>query len=57
MAINFESTMTEADFKRPLLDKSEESLMRELRGEADLHVEGLRASLFSKLVALFIGGR
>jgi hypothetical protein len=57
MSINFESTMTEADFKRPLLDKSEESLARELLGDADLEVDGLRGSLFSKLVALFAGGR
>jgi hypothetical protein len=54
--MNFEKTMTEADFKRPLLDANEEKVMRELRGgEADLNVEGLRGSLFANLVALFTG--
>lgn len=56
MSINFEATITEADFKRPLLDAAEERLARELRGESDLKVEGLRDSLWSRLVGLFAGG-
>lgn len=54
--MNFEKTITEADFKRPLLDAHEEKLMRELRGgEADLNVEGLRGSILSSLIALLTG--
>jgi hypothetical protein len=56
MAVNFESTMTEADFKRPLLDAAEERLVRELGGgEADLSVDGLDRSLLGKLLRLFRG--
>jgi hypothetical protein len=57
MAPNFETTMTEADFKRPLLDATEERLVREARGDVDLDVEGLKSSLFSWLVGLVSGGR
>jgi hypothetical protein len=53
--IDFESTMTEADFARPLLDPAEERLAREARG-VDLEVEGLRSSLLSRLVGLVGGG-
>ena len=41
MVIDFQATMTEADFKRPLLDAAEERLAREARGDVDLTVEGL----------------
>jgi hypothetical protein len=56
MAIEFDSTMTEAEFPRPLLDPAEERLAREARGEADLSVEGLADSLLSRLVRLVSGG-
>ncbi len=56
MSINFEATITEADFTRPLLDAAEERLAREVRGETDLAVEGLRDSLLSRFVGLFVGG-
>ena len=56
MAINFEATMTEADFKKPLLDATEERLAREARGGVDLHVEGLRDSIFSWLLRMVSGG-
>jgi hypothetical protein len=56
MAINFETTMTEADFKKPLLDATEERLAREARGEVDLNVEGLRDSIFSWLLRMVSGG-
>ena len=56
MIANFQSTMTEADFERPLLDAAEERLAREARGEADLAVEGLADSLLSRLIRLFSGG-
>jgi hypothetical protein len=56
MAIQFDSTMTEAEFPRPLLDPAEERLAREARGEADLSVEGLADSLLSRLVRLVSGG-
>ena len=57
MAINFETTMTEADFKRPLLDAAEERIAREARGGGvDLNVEGLKDTLFSWLLRLASGG-
>ena len=56
MAINFDTTMTEADFKKPLLDATEERLAREARGDVDLNVEGLRDSLVSWLLRVVSGG-
>lgn len=56
MVVNFQSTMTEADFKRPLLDAAEERIARDTRGDVDLAVEGLADSLLSRLVRLFSGG-
>jgi hypothetical protein len=56
MAVDFKSTMTEADFKRPLLDAAEDRLAREVRGDADLAVEGLNDSLLSRLIRLISGG-
>jgi hypothetical protein len=58
MPINFETTMTESDFARPLLNASEEQLARELHAEPDLSVDGLHGSFMSLLVKLFgAGGR
>jgi hypothetical protein len=54
--MNFESTLTEADFKRPLLDTAEERIARELHPEPDLAVDGLGGSVLSWLVGL-LGGR
>jgi hypothetical protein len=56
MVIDFTSTMTEAEFRRPLLDATEDRVAREARGEMDLAVEGLRDSLLSRLVRLVSGG-
>ena len=56
MRIDFQATMTEADFKRPLLDAAEERLAREARGGVDLSVEGLADSLLSRLIRLVSGG-
>jgi hypothetical protein len=56
MQIDFTATLTEAEFKRPLLDAAEDRLAREARGDVDLKVEGLRDSLLSKLVRLLTGG-
>ena len=56
MAITFDATMTEADFKKPLLDATEERLAREARGEVDLNVEGLRDSVLSWLLRVVSGG-
>ena len=50
MVINFQATMTEADFKRPLLDAAEDRLVRETRGDMDLAVEGLTDSVLSRLL-------
>ena len=56
MVINFQATMTEADFKRPLLDAAEARLALEARGDVDLTVEGLADSLLSRLLRLVSGG-
>jgi hypothetical protein len=56
MAVKFDTTMTEADFTKPLLDATEERLAREARGEVDLHVEGLKDSLLSWLMRTVSGG-
>lgn len=56
MVSDFQATMTEADFKRPLLDAAEERLVLEARGGVDLTVEGLKDSLLSRLVRLLSGG-
>ncbi|MEO8463837.1 MAG: hypothetical protein ABI640_00720 [Gammaproteobacteria bacterium] len=54
--MNFDTTMTDADFKKPLLDPTEERLAREARGGVDLHVEGLRDSVLSWLLRRVSGG-
>ena len=56
MAVKFDATITEADFKQPLLDATEERLAREARGEVDLHVEGLKDSLLSRIMRTVSGG-
>jgi hypothetical protein len=55
MIADFKATMTEADFKRPLLDAAEDRLAREVRGDVDLSVEGLADSLLSRLIRLVSG--
>jgi hypothetical protein len=55
MVIDFKSTLTDADFKRPLLDAAEDMLVRQARGDVDLAVEGLADSLLSRIVRLFSG--
>jgi hypothetical protein len=56
MTMNFDTTMTEADFKKPLLDATEERAAREARGDVDLNVEGLKDSVLSWLVRMVSGG-
>jgi hypothetical protein len=53
MVIDFKATLTEADFKRPLLDAAEEQFVRDARGDVDLAVPGLRDSLLSRIMRLF----
>ena len=55
MAIEFEKTMTEAEFRQPLLDAAEERLAREASGGKDLDVDGLTNSLLGRLLLLFSG--
>ncbi|HEY8519749.1 MAG TPA: hypothetical protein VIN61_06695 [Gammaproteobacteria bacterium] len=52
--MNFETTITEADFKRPLLETGEEQLVGQLQREPDLDVDGLRGSLLTRLLLLFM---
>ena len=56
MGVNFETTIPKADFTRPLLDAAEQQVARELRGETDLHVEGLGHTLLSRFLGLFVRG-
>jgi hypothetical protein len=55
MAINFEQTMSEKDFKRSLLDPSEDRLARELRGDSYLEIEGLTRSFLGRLLGMLTG--
>jgi len=57
MATQFETTMTEADFKRPLLDADEERLAREMQGDADFRVDSLNGSLLGRLLNFFSAKR
>ena len=57
MTFNPETTMTEFEFKRPLLDPNEERLARELQRDSDFRVDGLRNSLLGRLAGLFGGKR
>jgi hypothetical protein len=56
MSIQFDATLTEAEFPRPLLEPAEDHLAREARGDSELVVEGLRDSLLSRLIRLVSGG-
>jgi hypothetical protein len=57
MAKNFESTLTEHDFKRPLLDANEERIARELQRDADFRVDSLNGTLLSRLLSFFSAKR
>jgi len=54
--MEFDDTLTEADFVRPLLEPGEERLLTMLRSETDLAVDGLEHSLLSRLLSL-LGGK
>lgn len=53
--MNFDETMTEMDFKRPLLEPNEERFAASIHPEPDLSVDGLAASFMSRLIGLFQG--
>jgi len=57
MNFNPDKTFTDLDFKRPLLDPSEERLARDLNRDSALHVDGLRYSLIGRFLSLFGGKR
>lgn len=50
--MNFDDTMTEVDF-RPVLEPKEEQMLSSLLHDDDMTVDGLEASLLSRLVGLF----
>lgn len=54
--MDFDDTLTERDFDRPILEPSEERLLAALRPEPDLAVDGLEHSVVSRLLAL-LGGK
>lgn len=47
----------EADYKRPLLDPSEERFARELQGDSAFRVDALRYSILGRLLSLITGKR
>ena len=51
--MEFDDTLTEADFVRPILEPGEERLLATLRSEADLAVDGLEHSRLWRLLGLF----
>lgn len=53
--MDFDDTLTEADFARPILEPNEERMLAMLRSEPDLAVPGLEHSLVSRLLSLFGG--
>lgn len=55
--MQFDDTMTEADFRRPSLDQDEERAFASSRREPDLAVDGLEASFMSRLLGLFMRDR
>lgn len=57
MTFNPDTTKTDAEFKRPLLDPSEERLARELQGDSAFRVDGLRYSVLGRILSLFSGKR
>jgi hypothetical protein len=57
MTFNPDTTSTTSEFKRPLLDPSEERLARDLFRDSELRVDGLRYSLLGRLLSLFGGKR
>ena len=57
MTFTPDTTMTEAEYKRPLLDPSEERLARELQRDSDFRVDALRYSVLGRLLSLITGNR
>jgi hypothetical protein len=57
MTFNPDRTITDFEFKRPLLDPNEERLARDLQRDSDLRVDGLRYSLLGRILSLFGGKR
>jgi hypothetical protein len=57
MTFKPDTTITDFEFNRPLLDPSEERLARDLQRDSALRVDGLRYSLLGRLLSLFGGKR
>ena len=57
MTFTPDKTTTEVEFKRPLLDPSEERLARELQRDSDFRVDALRYSMLGRLLSLITGKR
>jgi hypothetical protein len=57
MTFNPDKTRTDSEFKRPLLEPSEERLARDLQRDSELRVDGLRYSLLGRILSLFGGKR
>ena len=53
MTFNPDTKITDFEFKRPLLDASEERLARDLQRDSALRVDGLRYSLLGRILSLF----
>jgi hypothetical protein len=57
MTFNPDKTSTTSEFKRPLLEPSEERLARDLQRDSELRVDGLRYSLLGRILSFFGGKR
>ena len=52
-----DKTRTETEYKRPLLDPSEERLAREMQGDSALRVDALRYSMLGRVLRFITGRR
>ena len=57
MTFKPDTTITEAEFKRPLLDADEERLALKMQGDSALRVDALRYSVLGRLLRLITGRR
>ena len=57
MTFKPDTTMTEAEFKRPLLDPDEERLALKMQGDSALRVDALRYSVLGRLLRFITGRR
>ena len=57
MTFTHDTPTKDAEYKRPLLDPSEERLAREMQGDSEFRVDALRYSVLGRFLSLFTGKR